>query len=147
MEKLQSVPLRDERDLDHMRAGLEYTSKSGVVHHRFDLVDVVERVNELVEFVNTLMEPPPGALGDLLVKFSHSERRCAQLQAVIDRAAKAWLSIDGVPGWNGDLADAMQAAVNEIERVREAVRVHMDERRENATIAEETLWQTVLGRS
>jgi len=44
-----------------------------------------------------------------------------RLHDVIDRAAKAWLEIDHRIAWEGDLADAMQAAVKEIIHLRTEV--------------------------
>jgi hypothetical protein len=48
-----------------------------------------------------------------------------RLRDVIDRAAKAWLSIDRI-AWEGDVGDAMAAAVKEIERLRGLLRDVMD---------------------
>jgi hypothetical protein len=44
-----------------------------------------------------------------------------RLHGVIERAGKAWLSLEPPVPWEGDVADAMAAGVAEIERLREAV--------------------------
>jgi|PlaIllAssembly_1097288.scaffolds.fasta_scaffold18725_2 hypothetical protein len=49
-----------------------------------------------------------------------------RLRDVIDRAAKAWLSIDGV-SWEGDVGDAMEAAVKEIEYLRTVLNSYVND--------------------
>ena len=49
---------------------------------------------------------------------SKRSREIDRLKDVIDRGAKAWLSLDPGIAWEGDLGDAMQAAVEEIGRLR-----------------------------
>ena len=51
------------------------------------------------------------------------------LMELIDRTAAHWLSIDGIP-WEGGIDAAMEAAVGEIERLREMM-VMTDDRLEN----------------
>jgi hypothetical protein len=45
-----------------------------------------------------------------------------RLRDVIDRAAKAWLALEPPVVWEGDVGDAMGAAVKEIERLRGVAR-------------------------
>ena len=49
---------------------------------------------------------------------SHLRGENAQLLGVIDKGAKAWLSLEPGIAWEGDLGDAMIAAVSEIRRLR-----------------------------
>ena len=44
-----------------------------------------------------------------------------RLHKIIDRAAKAWLALEPGVAWEGDVADAMKAAVTEITRLRAEV--------------------------
>jgi len=50
-----------------------------------------------------------------------SAKAIARLSGVIDKGAKAWLSLDPGIAWEGDLGDAMAAAVKAIQAEREWV--------------------------
>jgi hypothetical protein len=67
-------------------------------------------------------------LGDrLLGKSRLMQKDLKECRDVIDRAAKAWLSVDSI-AWEGDVGDAMAAAVKEIKRLRDELRVALDEK-------------------
>lgn len=56
---------------------------------------------------------------DSLFDMVHEAREeVERLNAVLDRAGHAWLGLEPPVVWEGSLADAMQAAVGEIERMR-----------------------------
>jgi|PlaIllAssembly_1097288.scaffolds.fasta_scaffold00005_1 hypothetical protein len=87
-----------------------------------DLRKTVEQVDELKAEVERLRSE----LGHCIHLDNHNaivrnrNAEIEQLSGVIDRAAKAWLSIEGI-AWEGDLGAAMEAAVEDIKRMRNTI--------------------------
>lgn len=52
-----------------------------------------------------------------LMNNSELRMKIEQLTEVINRGAKAWMRLDDIP-WEGDLGDAVEAGVAEIERLQ-----------------------------
>jgi hypothetical protein len=87
-----------------------------------DLRKTVEQVDDLKAEVERLRSE----LGHCIHLDNHNaivrnrNAEIARLEGVIDRAAKAWLSIEGI-AWEGDLGAAMEAAVEDIKRMRNTI--------------------------
>lgn len=74
-----------------------------------------DEVLELRDEIERLRREHEKAWADAQMKAAEIER----LRDVIDRAAKAWLSLHPGVAFEGDVGDAMAAAVAEIERLRD----------------------------
>ena len=85
------------------------------------IAQLIAERDELVEWKREERGRLECAYGRELADRETTEQRTriAQLEGVIDKAAKAWLSHPGQIPWEGGVADAMHATVEEIARLEE----------------------------
>lgn len=80
--------------------------------------DIKERISNEALKHHIKMQENRGAPDHIALDLRDSRAYIKQLLGVIDRGARAWLSLEPGIGWEGDLGDAMIAAVREIEKLR-----------------------------
>ena len=113
---------RQAAEIERLRAELDDQRKDTVCDEQriADLMADVQRQGLEIERLRTdyalLSDDYKQLLGDV-----------ERLRGVIDRAAKAWLSLEPGVAWEGDVGGAMKAAVAEIERLRGIVGLESDD--------------------